>query len=157
MALLVKCREATIRGWAEQHFGTAAAGALLAGRTTAPDLALGIFTGGGGSSGFIMDVARHGSGNSGGTAAFAGSDPVQRWSCRNQWDGCCAAAGGGIGGRSSSGPGDWSPVQQLIINCKTRSAGIDPWLIHSITGLISSRHLTRQVQTQAMDLDVAAI
>jgi len=66
VALLVKCREATIRGWAEQHFGTAAAGALLAGRTTAPDLALGIFTGGGGSSGFIMDVARHGSGNSGG-------------------------------------------------------------------------------------------
>lgn len=72
MAFLVECREATIRGWAEQHFGIAAAGALLAGRTTAPDLALGLFTGGGGSSGVSMYVARHGSGNSGG-----GGDDVE--------------------------------------------------------------------------------
>lgn len=91
MALLVKCREATIRGWAEQHFGTAAAGALLAGRTTAPDLALGIFTGGGGSSGFIMDVARHGSGNSGG------------------------GGGDGATGHQAGGDGDCSELDGLLL------------------------------------------
>lgn len=56
-------REATIRGWAQQHFGEAAADALLAGRTTAPDLVLGLFDGG---SGIGSSLIQHGSGISDG-------------------------------------------------------------------------------------------
>lgn len=40
------CREGIIRSWAEQHFGPAAADALAANRTTAPDLVLGLFSSG---------------------------------------------------------------------------------------------------------------